>query len=317
MAHVNKGDRWSIMNWSEIRHFWWRRVIRIYPLHFAVLLAMLLFNFIVTVFLMQLGHPPPTFWSSKELIMLGAQFLLINAWLPLPNAWNIPSWSISAEFVAYAIFPLLVWGVVKTRRTTTIILLAACASFYTFAASGPSLDITGGASALGRCLAGFTLGFLLHGQRDLFNKLPDLSLNLMQLATVIWIVAAMSVPSRDSLVIPAFVFLVGLTWCDRGVVARLLGVRKLLWLGEISYAIYIGHLLILGVLSFIWDRTFRHVIHDMVLERSIFILSAYAAVIIIAAICNKRLELPLRLLLSTAMSTQGRVSARGVTTGRS
>ncbi|MDB5582908.1 MAG: acyltransferase [Bradyrhizobium sp.] len=302
MAYTRQASNNPTMTQPEINLFWLRRFVRIYPLHFLVLLAMITFNASLTFYFALSGGPPPTFWSLPSLKMLAAQFLLINAWLPPPNSWNIPSWSISAEFVAYAIFPILVLAMARMRRTTTTLLFIGCAAFYAFGTAGPSLDITGGVGAPLRCLAGFTLGFVLHAKRDLFKRLPDLANSIAQLAAVGWIIAIMAVPSWDSLAIPGFALLIALTWRDRGVIARTLGNNRFMWLGEISYAVYIMHLLILNVLAFVWDRSVRRLISDASLERAIFIGTAYALVIVAAAIINVRFEKPVRARLVKTLS---------------
>jgi peptidoglycan/LPS O-acetylase OafA/YrhL len=306
MAYVHPVDAGSSLTASEVRSFWAKRVIRIYPLHLAVLLAMVAFSALLSAYAMVGGPNNDAAWSPRSLTMLGAQFLLINAWLGAPNGWNIPSWSISAEFVAYALFPLLTLLLSKRPRATIVVMIALTIAFYLVAPVRRSLDLTGGVAAPLRCLAGFGLGLVLHAYRERFSRLDDRSLGAAQIAALCWIALVMMIPSHDSLAIPAFVLLVGLTWPDRGIVARALGGRRLLWLGEISYAVYIMHLLVLSVLSFGWDRSFRRWIPDPSVERSIYIGVAYLAVIVAAGIAHEWFEKPVRRKLTGMLATRSR-----------
>ena len=51
------------------------------------------------------------------------QLLLVQSWgVPGGGGWNLPTWSLSALLVCYAVFPLLWWGLRRVR--TGLILLA-------------------------------------------------------------------------------------------------------------------------------------------------------------------------------------------------
>lgn len=294
MAYVHEVDRPLPMTKTEVSAFWLKRVIRIYPLHFLVLVSMIAYNVLLMVYGAVHGTASPAVWTPQSMIMLFVQFLLINAWLPAPNGWNIPSWSISAEFVAYAIFPLLILAMVKLRKIAMVTLLAAAGAFYVIGTARASLDITGGIGAPLRCLAGFALGFLLYAGRGAFTRMSNPVLGIAQVVAVCWIAAIMMFPSCDGLVIPGFVLLVGLTWEDRGIIAHALGKRPFVWLGDISYAVYIAHLLTFAVLGFVWDRSIRRMIVDPMVERSIFIVVGYTEVITVAGILHARFEKPER-----------------------
>ncbi|MBC7799876.1 MAG: acyltransferase, partial [Gemmatimonadaceae bacterium] len=65
-----------------------RRVARLWPLHTAVVLVLLL-----------IGTPT---WP----LMVATNLLMLQAW-GFSQALNTPSWSVSTEMAAYALFPLL------------------------------------------------------------------------------------------------------------------------------------------------------------------------------------------------------------------
>ena len=100
--------------------FWARRAARVWPGHLVVLamlaLLVLTLNLIGTD-----AHKPSRFiWSE-----LPAQALLIHAWGFPSDGWNLPSWSLSALIVCYALFPFFWRAVDKVRRPWILPLIGA------------------------------------------------------------------------------------------------------------------------------------------------------------------------------------------------
>jgi peptidoglycan/LPS O-acetylase OafA/YrhL len=94
--------------------FWTARFARIWPLHFVTLLLALLF----LPFDLLLGH---AHWP----ITLPANVLLIHAWLPFHGSalsYNGVSWSLSVEAFFYLCFP---WLLVVLKKMGAVPLLAA------------------------------------------------------------------------------------------------------------------------------------------------------------------------------------------------
>jgi peptidoglycan/LPS O-acetylase OafA/YrhL len=100
--------------------FWARRAARIWPGHLVVL-AMLaalvwLLNTVGTD-----AHKPSRFaWDQ-----LVTQALLIHAWGFPSDGWNLPSWSLSALIVCYALFPMFWRAVSKVRHAWVLPIGAA------------------------------------------------------------------------------------------------------------------------------------------------------------------------------------------------
>jgi peptidoglycan/LPS O-acetylase OafA/YrhL len=99
----------SLSDGPQLKLFMTKRVYRVYPLHFVMLIAFLgmeiaknlLSPYIQVNNLINPSNNIYTFFTS---------LFLLNS-LPLPGvadvSWNIPSWSISAEMVAYIVFGTL------------------------------------------------------------------------------------------------------------------------------------------------------------------------------------------------------------------
>lgn len=99
--------------------FWMRRAGRVWPGHLVVLgflaILVLILNTVGTD-----AHKPSRFaWDQ-----LPAQALLIHAWGFPSDGWNLPSWSLSALIVCYALFPFF-WKTVSKVRHAWILPLGA------------------------------------------------------------------------------------------------------------------------------------------------------------------------------------------------
>jgi peptidoglycan/LPS O-acetylase OafA/YrhL len=88
---------------AESRLFLLKRLVRIYPVHLVTIgLFMLL---LVSGVLMGQSPREPDRFGTDELIR---HLALVHAWGFSDRwAWNYPSWSISAEWAGYLVFPLL------------------------------------------------------------------------------------------------------------------------------------------------------------------------------------------------------------------
>jgi peptidoglycan/LPS O-acetylase OafA/YrhL len=98
-----------------------RRLARIYPLH---LLTLAIFAIGGTLALRYgLEFDRPDYFSPK---WLPENLLLIHAWGTVPHrTFNGPSWSISAEFFVYLLFPLFAFLACRLRLAVNLLLLAA------------------------------------------------------------------------------------------------------------------------------------------------------------------------------------------------
>ncbi len=94
--------------------FLWRRILRVWPAHLAMLAA-----FVILVAVVAPANPERFRWSD-----LPAQALLVHAWgLNTGAGWNLPTWSLSALIVCYAAFPSLWRGLSRIR--SGLLLFAA------------------------------------------------------------------------------------------------------------------------------------------------------------------------------------------------
>lgn len=238
---------WSIENWVD---FLIRRIARVYPLYIVLVVAA------ITITCAGYGKtyvmpllPQPVFQHPVTLGL--ANLLMIQSWGFGPSIGGT-TWSLSAEWAAYLIFPLLVMLALfsRSRIALGIATLAAAGSIATALLTGVDGEIHSGAldaydgttcEPLLRCLSGFLLGVLAFRAAQ-SRRMPGwLSSDAATGAIAVLLVASLAANAHDLLILPFFPLLLLGLYRNRGRVGRLVGCRPVHWLGIISYSIYLVH----------------------------------------------------------------------------
>ena len=225
------------------------RIARVYPMHLAALAAMLVLFAGASVLGAGVGSPEAFKWSD-----LPAHLLMVHAWGATEAVgWNFPSWSISAEWAAYLLFPLIAALVVKAQRWSAAMALGALAlcvaSFWALSSLHQALpwvgrdfsQMTAQIGAL-RILPSFLLGVALYAfGRD--HAAPKSWAWPIVAVSAGWIVAVTMLGWWEGLVWFGLAgLLYGLAETSRhGVDAPMSG-RVFVFLGAASYALYMIHL---------------------------------------------------------------------------
>lgn len=101
-----------------------KRVARVWPAHILLLGAFVALILATTALGVQPRNPQWFQWDQ-----LPAQALLIQTWgFQGPSGWNMPTWTLSALLVCYALFPAL-WRLFGKIRSPWIALLVGLAVF--------------------------------------------------------------------------------------------------------------------------------------------------------------------------------------------
>lgn len=223
------------------RSFLWARLARVYPVHLVTLIATLMIWGVALV--LGARFDPMAFdpWALPQ------QLLLIHAWGTTPTVqWNFPSWSISAEWFAYLSFPVaavasLALGRRPGRFVAACLVLFVVLFLLTQSRGVLFTDMTARIGAL-RIVPAFLMGAALHRLGSELDLSPVVA-RLGVFASVIWVVATASLRTSDLLIWPGLAALIFFL-AETAKVGRtgLMASGLLVYLGEISYAVYMTHL---------------------------------------------------------------------------
>lgn len=114
------------------------RIVRVMPLHLALLSALLALVLAATAAGLSVNAPER--FGLREFVL---QALLLHGWETTSlHAWNYPSWALSVILAGYMAFPLLLAGVLATPAAVLWLLLAiAGAGLLALGAMDPVLQL--------------------------------------------------------------------------------------------------------------------------------------------------------------------------------
>jgi len=243
----------KIVDAGNLRDFLTRRLFRLYPLHLAVLAALVALETVKWAAQGMAASDVAPFTGPNSPALLAENLLMLQGvGLGGRLGWNSPAWSIGAECVAYVLFAFAALSGLA-RRSLSVLATAGIAllTYFGLAAHLGTLDATFGGVGLLRCLAGFSLGvvvFLYAGG----EKIAPLVVAFAA-ALALFVMASTS-GAAVAAVIPVFVLLVAGLRHDRGGVARLLASAPTQFLGRHSYSIYLTHMPILTLVTILAKR---------------------------------------------------------------
>lgn len=260
------------------------RIARIYPLHLAALALVVLAVGLLPGFAARYPMPSERFGTPA----LVAGILLAQNWgFVLPTSWNAPAWSLSAEWAAYLAFPLLVRPVLAVRSGR----LAAALAMGAVAAGVVVLDLAKapgsatGTPGMVRLAAGFVAGCLLqraHAASLRVGGAPALAV----IAGALGLGMASSSPRLATLAFPPLVLLAARH--DRPL-DRLLAGRVMVFLGRISYAIYLLHWIVIQLRNWL---SWRHPALNA--WRAAIDPAVVVVVLVLSSLAYRQLEEPMR-----------------------
>lgn len=132
-------SQYELANHSfDYRKFMIKRIARIYPAHIATLLVMGLLALITTAANLQ----PFITYNDDLLNFIASVFLLNGIGLTRDTSFNLPSWSLSVEFICYLLFAILCLLAPK-RRSILFFLGFLTGALITEISSDPNVDNLG------------------------------------------------------------------------------------------------------------------------------------------------------------------------------
>jgi peptidoglycan/LPS O-acetylase OafA/YrhL len=254
------------LNLRGLRTYFVARFARIYPLYLLALAFAII----------------STFASGAQIVALvtSGEFWLhvfaLQTWsgdLGVAYGLNSPAWSIGVEFFLYALLPLLLLIVARFRDSwrallaiglgAIVVLFALTLAFQLLGlADLPRTDPSSAHRWLYRTpltrIPDFVVGIVLcylvklsAGKRlEFFGRIGQAVGGVLTVALMLIPPIAYSVWSYDSFdLIPFALLMLGLVWAPDTVLARALGSRIGVFLGEASFAFYLFHQTIIDLVG--------------------------------------------------------------------
>lgn len=272
LTHTYLTRMGSSIRGSATLRFWWLRLARIYPVHLVMLVIAGLAVFAQARILGE--DIDRDWWNPIDFIK---NLLLIQEWGPNPErGWNFVAWSLSMEWLAYLVFPVLVlilWRMHKKVPTFVLVIawFAVLAPLVGYGLGTSDPYYTNNWGSTYRIATEFTAGAITYlivqrlSERERMHT-PAAWLSAILPALVVagavilaWLPAAQPPanavnPDAEPLppyfhltLVPLLVAWIGALALARSGVARALSTRTLVLGGFVSYSLYMTHLVWMGL----------------------------------------------------------------------
>lgn len=283
--------------------FMQKRFARLYPLHLVTFLAVV--AYVVAGRALGLGFSVPEAYSLSG---VAPNLLLVHAWGFADRlTWNYVSWSISAEWFAYLLFLPLSLLVLRLPGGPRAKILAAIAFLLVMALVAPGLigrPLTHLTHDFGiaRILPEFLLGIALYHLSRRYDLSPRAALPFV-LGSLVLLALIAHFRAADTL---AVLLLAGLIFAaaslERQQRAQWLAHPMLIYLGEISYSLYMTH----AIVFIVYFKAAKLALGDAY-DAYLFLVGPPALILCIAtaALSYHSVEMPGRRLLGRPLVLLG------------
>ncbi len=270
----------------SFRRFYVNRFARIYPLYLFALLLMLFIFFI--------ARTPKDIITSNEFFL---SFLLIQAWFQkYALSLNFPAWSLSVEAFFYLIFPVVIYLFRNISLKRELIIFGAVwlmfqIYFMWIYSSGNSIGMYHPFFHLSTFLIGIIAGkFFIAKQGFLWLNLNK----IIFIFSISGVILTLLILTRNDffkhfyangLLAPFFVLVIYITALSRNKFFLFFKKKRLQYLGEISYGIYILQIPISIFVFGIIDKTFKFSV-------SIYFYIYLIILFVVSALTHELIEKP-------------------------
>lgn len=273
------------LNFKIIFHYLWSRLARFYPVHLVILL-LYVFIQVTGLHLIQQdcipSAPSPidcnasvaeiasgtknceiktdiTVFKCERFSSINflKHFFLVSSWTnSVDLTWNFPSWSISSEWFAYLLFPFIIIYISRIRSAFSALSLAFFVlSIMTWRLAQLGYAPLGIDPEIGliRVTGEFLCGCLIYRYyvSSSFKKMPSFYLGLVSTFLILF-----AKTLHTQWILPILLALVILSVAaNNNIFSKLLSTKIMVWLGRISYSLYMSQLLTLELLGVIFNNS--------------------------------------------------------------
>ena len=227
------------------------RIARLYPVH-IVTLAFMVALFALQLYLTGQANNPERF----SLVSIISSLTLTHAWFPGVSTPNMPAWSISAEAFAYLLFPFLTLIIYRVRLA--VIWFAGAGLFLLWFMDSGYFQETIVSSSILRVSGNFLLGMVAftlnaNGGEIVSHAQKTSILSLLSIA-ILFALTQASVSSGPFVSLIFMLMIVALA-DSRDMLGKFLSFPVFIYLGEVSYSLYMVHWPVRTVLRNVVERS--------------------------------------------------------------
>ncbi len=262
--------------WKPWLQFVFIRAARLFPLNVTMVGATVLCAVFVGV-----RYPP-----GQILV----EMMLVHHW-PFVGDYSRsidgPAWSISTEWLTNLAFPVFVALTLRPRASVALCVLAIAAATcaWLWFAHDDNMDIARANSCrpFMRCAAEFAIGMLLYRWRAWATWRPPLCL----LIAIVAIVVLQAFRGSDLIIVAILALTIPVCAALEGPARRTLSARPLLWLGNMSFSIYLTQEPILVAARAVAQR-----FDDPFVSLIVFIVGSIGVTFVVSIATRRWIETP-------------------------
>ncbi|MFX1695291.1 acyltransferase family protein [Paraburkholderia sp. A1RI-2L] len=274
---------------QDVWRFVVRRSGRLWPLH--IVSAILACAFLGMIF--ALGGRPPHMPTGGETMAI----VTMTQGLAFPDRdiGNLVAWSTGDEFYVYLLFAVICLRMRRWRRIIFAVAAATGFAVVLYVDAGTCVSIQHcmdlhSSFGWARCLAGFFVGALLALSRTHLRWFDTPAVQIaLAIGSFVFLASASEFPLAAFAAPLVFAALIASLVSDRGPLATILQTRPMQYLGRISYALYLGHGVI--VLPFAsWLKQSKYAVDYQLIAIAVLVFVSFA----LAHLLHRYIEVPCR-----------------------
>jgi peptidoglycan/LPS O-acetylase OafA/YrhL len=240
-------------NWTDVLRFQFLRFGRLYPVHLCFLLAFLMLEVVKYIAVNHYGVPSPNTTPFKEngvIAFMQNAFLIQAIGNPVGfKTFNLPSWSISTEFYTYIIFAA---GILFFKKFKNLFIFSAVLLAWLCLYTNQFSEF----SDFIRCIFGFFIGCMAA---QFYAAVPNLAVRILSGAKGMLICSvavflgfkSYDINLIDFYIVPLTVLIIFSIGNKNDALNKssFLASKHLIWLGTISYSLYMCHTFVIFIVN--------------------------------------------------------------------